>query len=389
MNARRFVFVFLPLALLTAGVLGVYRFVTREVPRDKPQIQAPAQLGPATLRYPPGSPQLSFLRIQPVAAYPEPVTEMLSGRIAYDENRTARVSSPLAGRITKLLKQPGDMVKVGDPLAEIDAPDFIAAHADARRAEADFAQKRAAFERTRTLVEGEVAPRKDLETAQADVKQSEAELKRARERLRIFSLGRATEGDRFVLRAPLSGVVTERRANPGSEVRPDRADPLFVISDPGHLWMIIDVPERVISRIERGQSVAIEVDAYPAERYGERFVGLIDYVGEVLDPATRRVPVRALVENPKRMLKPEMFARATPLAAKGRELVRVPNSALATEGLYSFVFVEREPGVLEQRPVTLAIRGRDESFLSEGLQPGERVVTSGAVLLNSELVSGD
>ncbi len=389
MNARRLAFVLVPVALLTAGAFGVYRFVTREVPREKPQTQAPAQLGPATLRYPPGSPQLSFLRIQPVAAYPEPVTEMLGGRLAYNENLTARVSSPLAGRITRLLKQPGDAVKAGDTLAEIDAPDFANANADVRRAEADFAQKRAAFDRTRTLVEGEVAPRKDLEAAQAELKQAEAELNRVRERLRILNSGRASAGDRFVLRAPLSGIVTERRANPGSEVRPDLPDPLFVISDPTHLWMVIDVPERVISRIERGQSVAIDVDAYPAERYGERFIGVIDYVGEVLDPATRRVPVRALVENPKRMLKPEMFARATPLASQGRELVRVPNSALATEGLYSFVFVEKEPGVLEQRPVTLAIRGRDESFLSEGLAPGERVVTSGAVLLNSELVSGE
>jgi membrane fusion protein, heavy metal efflux system len=389
MNARRFFFVLVPLALLTAGAFGLYRFVIREVPRAKPQTQAPAQLGPATLRYPPGSPQLSFLRIQPVAAYSEPVTEPLSGRVAYDENRTARVSSPIAGRVTKLLKQTGDTVKAGDPLAEIDAPDFVAAQADARRAEADVAQKRAAFERTRTLVEGEVAPRKDLETAQSDLKQSEAELTRARERLRILNLGRATAGDRFVLRAPISGIVTERRANPGSEVRPDLPDPLFVISDPTHLWVIIDVPERVISRIERGQSVSIDVDAFPAERYGERFVGLIDHVGDVLDPNTRRVPVRALMENPKRMLKPEMFARATPLIPQGRELVRVPNSALATEGLYSFVFVEKGPGVLEQRPVTLAVRGRDESFVERGLQPGERVVTSGAMLLNSELVSGE
>jgi len=389
MNPRRLVLLLVPLSLLAAGAFGVYRFATREAPRQKPQTQAPAQLGPATLRYPPGAPQLAFLRIQPVAAYAEPVTETLNGRIAYNENLTARVSSPLAGRITKLLKQPGEAVKAGDALAEIDAPDFAAANADARRAEADVAQKRAAFERTRTLVEGEVAPRKDLEAAQSELKQSAAELTRARERLRIFNFGRGTTGDRFVLRAPISGIVTERKANPGSEVRPDLPDPLFVISDPAHLWMVIDVPERVISRIERGQHVAIEVDAYPAERYGERFLGLVDYVGEVLDPATRRVPVRTLVENPKRMLKPEMFARATPLATEGRELVRVPNSALATEGLYSFVFVEKEPGVLEQRPVTLAIRGRDESYLSDGLRPGERIVTSGAMLLNSELVSGD
>ncbi len=389
MNRRRLLLIVVPVVLLVGAAFAVYYFAgSDDVPEAKPQTQAAAQLGPGTLRFPPGAPQLSFLRIQPVAAYPEPVSEMLNARIAYDENLTARVSSPITGRVIKLLKQSGDTVKVGDALAVIDAPDYITAQADLRRAEAEAAQKRAALARTRTLVEGEVAPRKDLETAQSDLKQAEAELSRARDRLRMLNLGHASEGDHFTLRAPISGIITERKTNPGNEVRPDLPDPLFVISDPEHLWMIIDVPERLIARIERGQTVAIEVDAYPAERYGERFIGLVDYIGAVLDPDTRRVPVRALVANPKLMLKPEMYARATPLAAEGRELVRIPNSALSTEGLYSFVFVEKEPGVLEQRPVTLDIRGREESYVLEGLKPGERIVTTGAVLLASELSSG-
>jgi len=388
MNRRRLLLVLVPVVLIAGAAYAVYRFTASEVSETKPPTQAAAQLGPATLRYPPGAPQLSFLRIQPVAAYPEPVAEMLSGRIAYDENLTARVSSPIAGRVVKLLKQPGDAVKAGDALAEIDAPDYIAAQADLRRAEADAVQKRAALARTRTLVEGEVAPRKDLEAAQSDLKQTEAELARASERLRILNLGRTGSSGHFILRAPISGIITERKTNPGNEVRPDLPDPLFVISDPQHLWMIIDVPERLIGRIERGQTVAIEVDAYPAERYGERFVGLVDYIGAVLDADTRRIPVRALVANPKLMLKPEMYARATPLAAEGREMVRIPNSALSTEGLYTYVFVEKEPGVLEQRSVTLDLRGREESYISEGLKPGERIVTTGALLLASELSSG-
>jgi cobalt-zinc-cadmium efflux system membrane fusion protein len=378
-----------PVALIVAVAFGVYWSALREVAQDKPQAQAAAQLGPTTLRFPPGAPQLSFLRIQPVAAYPEPVTEPLNARIAYDENRTARVSSPLPGRVARLLRQPGDVVNRGDPLAEIDAPDYAAAQADLRRAEADTAQKRTALERVRTLFEGEVAPRKDLELARADLGQAEAELARARERLRMLNLGRSTTGESFVLRAPLAGVVTERKANPGSEVRPDLPDPLFVISDPKHLWAVIDVPERTIARIQRGQKVALEADAYSGERQRATFAGTVEYIGDVLDPDTRRVPVRTSVENPHRLLKPEMYARATPLASSGRELVRVPNAALGTDGLYSFVFVEREPGVLERRPVTLSNRGKEDSYVAEGLKPGERVVTSGAVLLNSELASGE
>jgi cobalt-zinc-cadmium efflux system membrane fusion protein len=112
-------------------------------------------------------------------------------------------------------------------------------------------------------------------------------------------------------------------------------------------------------------------------------------VGETLDPATRRVQVRCVLENPKRLLKPEMYARVTPLADTQTKLPRIPNSSLLTEGLYSFVFVEKEPGVFIKRLVVLGLQGRSVSYVKQGLQTGDRVVTVGALLLNSELAGVD
>jgi cobalt-zinc-cadmium efflux system membrane fusion protein len=363
----------------TAAVsLGLSRFASSPLER-KPDTAAPAQFSHRVLRYPPGAPQLAYLRIQAVAAQPVPLLEPLHGRIAYDDNVTARVSSPIAGRVTRIAAQAGDRVMAGQPLLWLDSPDYAAAVADLRKAEADARQKRLAYERAKALYEGEVLARKDFEAAENDRRQSEAEAERARARL--HNLDPAGQGENgYALRAPVSGIVMERQANPGTEVRPDAPSPLFVVSDPRRLWVIAELPEKDLAKVQVGQTVSVEVDAYPQER----FLAKVLAIGDVLDLATRRVVVRCAVDNAGRRLKPEMYARVTPLA-EGPQLPRLPNTALVTEGLHTFVFVETEPGVLEKRRVGLAFRGRDASFIAEGLKAGERVVTAGALLLAAEL----
>jgi cobalt-zinc-cadmium efflux system membrane fusion protein len=345
----------------------------------------PAESNQAIVRFPPGAPQLQFLKVEQVVFLPEPLLEPLNGRVAYDENYTTRVSSPIAGRVVKIDVQPGDRVKAGAALAWIDAPDYAAAVSDVRKAENDVRQKSRALARAKELAEAGVIPQKDFEAADTDLRQAQADLQRAQLRLRNLTAGRSTLSDdaRLPLRAPISGVIADRKINPGSEVRPDAPDPLFLITDPAHLWVIIDLPERYLGKVRVGQIVSIEVDVYK----GIDISGRIASVGEVLDPATRRIQVRCVVDNSRGLLKPEMFARVTPLSEERRKLARIPNSALVSEGLYSFVFVQKEPGVFEKRQVTLGLQGRDESYVKSGLAEGERVVASGALLLESELSS--
>jgi len=158
-----------------------------------------------------------------------------------------------------------------------------------------------------------------------------------------------------------------------------------VITDPRHLWVQIDLPERQLGKVQPGRPVAIEVDAYP----DVTFAGKVTVIGGALDPVTRRVQVRCEVENPSLKLKPEMFARVTPVANKQSQLPRVPNTALVTQGLYSFIFVEQSAGVLQRRRVTLGMQGSQYTYIKEGLRASERVVTSGALLLNSELAGNE
>jgi len=363
---------------VVAVFLGYSRFASPTLERQ-PDTAAPAQFSNRILRYPAGAPQLAYLRVEKAEASPVPSLEPLHGRIAYDDNVTARVSSPIAGRVVKIGAQAGDKVAAGQPLLWLDSPDYAQALADLHKAEADMRLKHLALGRARTLFENEVLARKDFEVAENDERQSAAEAERARARFHNLNPGGAGK-EGFALRAPLAGIVTERQANPGSEVRPDAPAPLFVVTDPARLWTIVDLPEKDLGKVRAGQPVSVEVDAYP----GERFPAKILAIGDVVDPATRRVVVRCQLPNDKRLLKPEMYARVTP-SAEGAPLPRVPNPALVTDGLHTYLFVETEPGVMEKRRVVLAFRGQDASYVKEGLAAGERVVAVGALLLNAEL----
>lgn len=381
MNTKKKIIFIMATAVLAGGtVIGAKELTASHETLVAANSGAPAE--PGVVRYAAGAPQLSSLRVRSVTDEPMPVAEPSNARIAYDENVTARISSPIAGRVTALRAEIGDVVSRNAALLEIDSPDYAAAEADWRKAKADEVRKKLAFDRSNRLLENEVIARKDYESAEADYQQSAAETWRASLRLRnLNAVGH--EAGRFLLKAPLAGVVADKQVNPGQEVRADLPNPLFTITDITHLWVIIDLPERNLDNIRPGQAVSIETDAYP----DQRFSGQVERIGLALDPTTRRVQVRCSVLNPDKRLKPEMFARVAFVAEDGKKAVRVPNTSLIVNGIDSYVFVEKQAGVFERRRVNVALRGADSSFIDRGIASGDRVITEGTLLLNSEVSS--
>lgn len=358
----------------------------QEAARQDAEAAAPVAHTPKdTIHFAANAPQLAYLQIKPVDAYPEPLVEPLNARLAYDDNLTAHIFSPINGRVLKIAADAGQAIKEGDELVMLDAPDYAQATSDYAKAEADLHRKRATYERARDLLKTRGISPRELESSEAEFRQAQAEFERTLARLRnLQSSAKMTDG-KFVLRAPVSGTISERQISVGSEVRSDSSTPLFVITNPKKLWALIDLPERYLDKVALGQAIALEVDAHP----GESFKGKITVIAEALDPVTRRIQVRAEVDNDEHRLKPEMFARVTPVADDASSMPRIPNSALFTMGLHSYVFVEQSPGVLQRRPVTLGLQSHEFSYVKDGLKAGERVVTSGALLLNSELSGND
>jgi cobalt-zinc-cadmium efflux system membrane fusion protein len=376
--------VFLVLLILAAAAVAAYLLFSP----TPVATAAPAVVGvmakspdPDEVKFPVGAAQLTLIHSQMLPSVAMPVGEILSARVTYDEDVTVRLSPGVAGRVVAIKAAPGDHVKAGQVLAEIDSADFGAALADLSKARADEERKRLIMERAKQLVPGEAIAGKDWEAAQADYTQARAESLRATQRVQnINPRGSPTQGQRVSLASPIDGIVAERSVTPSLEVSPGMASPLFVVTNPHRLWLLIDLPETMLSTVTPGAHVDVESDAYP----DQHFAATVAQAGQVVDPNTRRVVVRAQLENKDGKLLPEMFVRCTLLQAQG-SAVRVPNGALVNRGLYTYVFVQSAPGRFQRRQVMLATRGSDVSYLIKGIAGGENVVTAGALLLDAEM----
>ncbi|WP_242127998.1 efflux RND transporter periplasmic adaptor subunit [Sphingobium sp. Sx8-8] len=346
---------------------------------DAPPAQAPKK-SPDVISYAPGSPELDSLQLLTASSGPLPVSADLNARIALDESRTSRVGSPVAGRVTQVLADIGQPVRAGQALAYLDAPDLGQARADLLTAQAQRSQKSREMERSRMLFAGDAISRRDFEAAEADAASASAEMERARLRLRNLGGG---SGDALALTSSVSGYVIDRQINPGQQIAAGQS-PLYTVSDPRHLWINVDVPEDSVGRVRVGERIEFDVPAYP----GRRFNGTITQIGLAVDPATRRVQVRAQADNPDLALKPEMYARARLVTDDGRRAIKVPNAALFESGMQNYVFRVEALGRFRRVPVEVGERGDSWSFVTSGLKNGDRIVGEGALLLNAQL-SGD
>lgn len=323
------------------------------------------------------APQLAYLKIDVIHKGQVPTVEALQGFVTYNEDHTSRITSPLNGRVTQIFSKVGDKVKLGQSLAMLDSPDFGQANADLMKAESDLKLKEQAYERAKNLYEHEVLAKKEFENAESLFTQAKAEYQRALGRLKNYGV---SKNNNFILSTKIAGTVTERQINPGSEVKIDNPNPLFIVSDPKHLWINIEVPEKDLDKVRIGQHLKIDSSAFPDTPFKAKVI----LISKVLNPETRRIVVRCEMDNADEKLKPEMYVYATPLDGEA-ELAYVPNDAIITEGVKSYIFIEKTPGTIEKRLVKVAYQGHQNSFITEGVTEGERVVISGTLLLNSEI----
>ncbi|BDG08912.1 efflux RND transporter periplasmic adaptor subunit [Anaeromyxobacter paludicola] len=329
----------------------------------------------------------AYVRVAPVEVSRDGGLATATGRVGFDEDHTSRVGSPLSGRVVELQARPGDRVRRGQPLLAIASPDAESAVADLVAAEADLTAARKNLERSRRLFADQAVPYKDVLQAETDATKAEAARSRARSRLEVLGIDPAVGAhrSRFVLRAPLDGVVVERAAMPGMEVRADSGAPLVTVADLRRLWVQADVYERDLGLASVGQRAAVTVPAFP----GETFAGTVTHIGDLVDPQTRTVKVRVEVENPSQRLKPEMFARVTLIGRPGAPAgLTVPADAILSDGQASAVIVAVSPGRFQKRPVALGPEQDGRIRVLSGLSPGDQVVVDGGLYLKAELEAG-
>lgn len=306
-------------------------------------------------------------------AVEQPITS--PGTIEALPDHLARITPPVSGRIEKLQRALGDSVKAGDVLFSLDSADVSAAQGDAAKARNAAAQAHRDLDRQQLLFDADIAPRKDLEAAQLARTQADSDLATAQAKLAQLGAGNAA-GRRLLVRAPLAGRVIEMSAAPGGYWNDINA-PLMTIADLSQVSLTAAVPEKDLAQVFVGQKARVRLNAYPDTPRD----GTVRYIGEVLDPDTRTVKVRLILDNADGRLRPGMFAKVQ-FAGPSHDAPVVPASALLQSGLFTRVFVEQSPGRYRARDVNVGASLGDAVEIVSGLKPGERVVVREGVLLN-------
>src|SRR5450631_1217165 len=357
-------------------------------------------------RYTPTPAEWATLTIEPVTERTFRAETVTEGKVAVDEDKSTPVFSPYAGRVTKLLVRPGDSVTQGQPLFVIEAADtvqaqndFIAAMTGLNKAKSALNLAQLQDNRAKDLFEGKAVPLKDYQQSQAtliqaqnDLRSSQTALEAARNKLRILGLtdeaistfqekGRIDPNTTIF--SPIKGTVVQRKVGPGQYVTSGASDPVFVIGDLSTVWLTAFVRETDASRVSVGQEIGINVMALP----GRPLTARINYVSAAIDPATRRLLVRATVDNKDGLLKPEMFANVTIYSAGDHPAIGVPKQALIYEGDQVRVWVAHEDKSIELRRIKPGLTNGDLVEIEGNLKPGEQIVTKGS-LFNDRAASG-
>jgi cobalt-zinc-cadmium efflux system membrane fusion protein len=329
------------------------------------------------------------LVVEPLTAQPVGGLVVTSGRVTFDDLKVAHVMSPVTGRVVRIEAQPGQRVRKGDTLAVIESPDMGSAFSDVEKAQADFTSAEKDFKRQKELFDVHAGSQRDLEAAQGNYSKAKAELERAKKKASLLRAGGANHGSQsYTLRAPIGGEVIARNVNPGTEVQGQYTGgtvvELFTIGELDTVWVMADLFEMDLGRVKQGTECLVKVVAYPARV----FKGVADWVSDTLDPATRTAKVRCKLDNADRALKPEMYATAA-LEVDQQRALALPRGAILHLGDQTMVFIDLGKASdgrmrFERRPVSVNEElGGEFLPVIRGISAGERVVTSGAILLSA------
>jgi cobalt-zinc-cadmium efflux system membrane fusion protein len=317
-----------------------------------------------------------------------------SGKIVFDELRVAHVLSPVTGIVTRILADPGMAIAKGGRLAMIQSPDLGSTSSDLGKARADLTAAKHEFHRKRDLWEYHAVSKADYELARENYKKARAEEERARKKTRLLKRGDVDAVTQaFTLSSPIEGNVITRSATPGLEVQGSFSGgtpvELFTVGDLQVVWMIADVYQVDLARVKVGQRVTVRVVTY-ANRV---FDGVVEWVSDALDDASRTGKVRCSFANPDHELKPEMYVTAS-IQTGGRLALAVPRSAILRVSDGSIVFVEkrderRQPlhgpsGQLIFVRTNVIIDEDDQGDyvpVKSGLESGDVIVAGGAIEL--------
>lgn len=392
--------------LLGIGAGAVYLIMrspgaTADVPMTPPPASGPgatpsalvatgtAPLPDVVVKLDAGALERAGITVAPATSGSVSGTLRVPGVVEPNAYKQVAVTPLVSGRVTRVTAELGEQMTRGQSMAQIFSPELAEAQARyvSARAELDAHEKE--LLRTEKLVAIGAASRQELERVQAEHTARRAGVRTAAARLELLGVsagaieavgsgqaGAATTN----VPAPISGVVTERQANPGLNV--DQTTPLFTVADLSTVWVVAEVYEKDFGRVQVGNRVTITTTAYP-DRLME---GRVSYIDPRVNPATRTAKVRIEVTNPRRELRLGMFAEALFAGPADSTTVTIPRAAVQNVGDRTVVYLadREQPGTFIEREVSLGAATGDHVAVLAGLREGDVVAAIGSFYIRAE-----
>ena len=313
-------------------------------------------------------------------------TVEVTGTVAFDGDHSTQVLAPISGPVSRILVEPGAHVAAGQPLAYVSSPDFAAALAAYRKAQAAATNAMRVAARDSALYANDALARQELEQAQTDAASAVADRDAALDQLRAIGIDSITldairhnqtlQIPQGVIRAPLPGTVVERLITPGQLLQAGQT-PCFTVARLATMWVMGNVFEQDLPDVTVGDPADVQPTG------GARaFHGHVDYVGALVEADTRATAVRIVTENPGEGLKKDMYVRVVLHSRHARRGLLVPTSAvLRDDQNLPFVFLVKADSSFERRTVRLGARVANLFEIVTGLAPGDHVITEGGLFL--------
>jgi membrane fusion protein, heavy metal efflux system len=328
--------------------------------------------------------QMAHVQVVTVEKSKVPRVLRLTGAVAYNAFKTTPVFSAVGGPVQEILAEPGQNVHGGQTLLTVTSPDYSAARSAFMKARSASQLSDKNFDRAQDLYEHKAIAERDLQQAESDRAQAQADLQSSEDALRALGIVEPeamiktppkTTGQ-IPVPAPVSGQIVERLVGPGQLLQAG-ATQCFTISDMSTVWVLVNVYQNDLALVRIGDGVTITTDAYP-----DTFHGKISYIADALDPSTRTLQARIVTENPGNKLKKDMYVTASVQAGALSNALTVPDASVLRDAENQpFVYVQTSANQFARRLVKIGDSQDGRTLVQDGLKEGERVVGDGGVFL--------
>jgi cobalt-zinc-cadmium efflux system membrane fusion protein len=329
-------------------------------------------------------PQDQLSHVQVVTIQPTTLTRTLrlTGAVAYDAFNTTPVITQVGGPVSRILVVPGQQVKEGQPMLDVSSPDYSQLLDAYLKAADSYRLADKNWARAQDLYQHHAIAQRDLEQAESDRNQAQADLNAADQGMKILGikspadLAKAPSSALIPVLAPISGEVVERLVSPGQVVQAGQTQ-AFTISNLHTVWVLANVYQGDLAAVRSGDDVVVQNDAYPGT-----FHGRISYVSPALDPNTRTLQARIVVDNPGEKLKRDMYCTVTVTAGSIPNAIAVPDSSvLRDDNNRPFVYLASGANQFGRRDVEIGQSLNGQTQILRGISPGDRVVADGSLFL--------